>query len=310
MKILVTGGAGFQGSHLSEKWVHDGHEVTILTTYSEEAQKNVEPFSDSVSIVWGSVTDSEIVEKTVRGQEVVAHLAAHVNVDESLTNPRIFHEVNIGGTINVLEAVKRNNARMIFASSCEVYGYSEGFPVVTERSEMRPYSPYAASKAGADRMCFAYHKSFGVDVTVVRPCNIYGERQKSGRGGAVIPIFSSLAAAGKPLTVFGEGTQKREYMHVKDLVEAYDLVLQRDDIEGEVLNAGSGETPSIIEIATSISEKTGASIVHKPARPGEVPGFELDSSKINGLGFSPSIRFENGLARYLEHAQDTFAPLA
>ena len=308
MKILVTGGAGFQGSHLSEKWVRDGHQVTILSTYSEEAQKNIESFSDSVSIVWGSVTDREIVEKTVRGQEVVAHLAAHVNVDESLTDPRIFHEVNIGGTINVLEAVKRNNSRMIFASSCEVYGYSEESPVVTESSEMRPYSPYAASKAGADRMCFAYYKGFGVDVTVVRPCNIYGERQKSGRGGAVIPIFCSLAAAGKPLTVFGEGTQKREYMHVQDLIEAYDLVLRRDDVAGEVLNAGTGENPSIIEIAKLIGEKTGASIVHKPARPGEVPGFALDSSKINRLGFSAGIRFEDGLARYIKQAQALVAP--
>lgn len=300
MNILVTGGAGFQGSHLSEKWVRDGHNVTILSTYSEEAQRNIEPFIEDVSIVWGSVTDNEIVQKTVRGQEIVAHLAAHINVDKSLADPRAFQDVNIGGTINVLEAVRANEARMIFASSCEVYGFSENSPIVSENAEMRPYSPYAASKAGADRICFSYYKSFGVNVSVIRPCNIFGERQKSGLGGAVIPIFCKLAAAGRPLTVFGDGTQRREYMHVEDLIQAYDLALKNQDISGESFNVGTGETPSINEIAAFISKQTGAPITHEPARPGEVPSFKLDSSKIKELGFTPNIQFENGLSRYVK----------
>ncbi len=301
MHILVTGGTGFQGSHLAEKWLHDGHQVTVLNTYSEESVRNIAPFSSDISVVWGSITDREIVEKTVRGHDVVAHLAAHINVDESLANPRVFLDVNLGGTLNILEAVRQTGARLIFASSCEVYGYAQQSPV-SESAELRPYSPYAASKAGADRMCFAYHKSFGLDITIVRPCNVYGERQKSGLGGAVIPIFASLATAGKPLRVFGTGAQRREYMHVKDLVSAYDLVLQRGDLKGAVVNVGTGETPSIKEIAEFIGEKTGAAIINEAARPGEVPGFELDSSLIRSLGFSPKVRFWDGFSSYLSMA--------
>ena len=299
MRILITGGAGFQGSHLTQRWTEAGHEVTVLNTFSAQANHTIRCISKNVSVVWGSVTDSEIVQKTVRDQDVVAHLAARINVDESLVAPRSYLEVNVGGTLNVLEAVRQSEARMIYASSCEVYGLAEESPV-TEQSEMRPHSPYAASKAAADRMCFAYRKSYGLDVTIVRPCNIYGERQRSNRGGAVIPIFVSRALSGKPLKIFGTGAQRREYMHVKDLVEAYDLVLQRSDLSGAALNVGTGETPSIKEIAQFISDRTGVSTVHDPPRPGEVKGFRLDSRLIRSLGFSPRIKFWDGLATYLE----------
>ena len=231
MRILITGGAGFQGSHLAERWSGSGHGVTILNTYSEEAARNIRAVSADSEVVWGSVTDNEIVEKTVRGHDVVVHLAARVNVDESLAEPRAFADVNLDGTINVLEAARRWGSRVVFGSSCEVYGASDGLPV-PETAPLRPYSPYSASKAAADRMCYAYHMSYGLDVTIVRPSNVYGERQKSGRGGAVIPIFSSLAAAGKPLTVFGTGAQTREYIHVSDLVAAYDMIVGRGDLAG------------------------------------------------------------------------------
>lgn len=299
MRILVTGGAGFQGGHLVERWVQDGHEVVVLNTYSTEAQENIASVSKDISLVWGSVTDREIVEKTVRGHDVVVHLAALINVDDSIARPPSFVDVNLGGTLNILETVRRTGTRLIYASSCEVYGYARHSPV-DEHAELRPHSPYAASKAAADRMCYAYHKSYGLDITIVRPCNIYGERQKSGRGGAVISIFARLAADGKPLRVFGTGSQRREYMHVKDLVEAYSLVLRRDDLAGAVLNAGTGETPSVNEIARFISDKRGVPITNEPARPGEVPGFALDSSRIRQLGFTPQVRFWDGLSSYLE----------
>ena len=299
MRILVTGGAGFQGSHLVEKWTGDGHEVTVLNTYSEEADRNLASIAKDVSLVWGSVTDREVVDKSVRGHDVVVHLAARINVDESVASPMSYVDVNMIGTSNVLEAVRLTGARMIFASTCEVYGNAEETSV-SEDASLRPHSPYAASKAGADRMCFAYHMSYGLDVTILRPCNVYGERQKSGKGGAVIPIFASQAADGKPLTVFGSGTQRREFMHVRDLVTAYDLVLQQSQLAGIALNVGTGDTPSIREIANVIASKMGVSIVNKPARPGEVRGFALDSAKIRGLGFAPQVGIWDGLASLLE----------
>jgi dTDP-glucose 4,6-dehydratase len=284
-----------------ERWVKDGHTITVLNTLSEAAKANVSTFERDVTLVWGSITDREIVEKTVRDQDVVVHLAAHINVDESLATPRNFVDVNVAGTMNVLEAVRATGCRMIFASSCEVYGYSVKSPV-SEGAEMRPYSPYAASKAAADRMCFAYNASFGTNVVIVRPSNVYGERQKSGRGGAVIPIFANLGASGKPLTVFGDGKQRREYIHVRDLVKAYDMILHNTDIAGKVFNVGTGDTPSIGEIAEFIGLRTKVPVINQPPRPGEVPGFELDSSAINSLGFQPDISFWDGLEAYLQQS--------
>lgn len=300
MKILVTGGAGFQGSHLVDQWIEDGHQVTVLNTYSDAGRANLaRAVERGCTVVWGSVTDPEIVGKTVRGQDVVVHLAARVNVDESLRDPRAFAHVNIEGTLNVLEAVRTNGNRMIYASTCEVYGASTQ-AVTNEEAEMRPASPYGASKAAADRLCSAYHTSFATDVTILRPCNVYGERQKAGAAkGAVIPIFAELAAAGKPLTVYGEGKQQREYIHVEDLVRAYDLVLRREDLAGRVFNVSAGESVSVLSIAHCVSERFQVPIVHQPARSGEVVGFHLDSSQIMNLGFRPQISFWTGLEAYL-----------
>jgi len=301
MRILITGGAGFQGSHLAERLSHAGHDVTLLNTLSGDADKRVAHLRGDISIVWGSITDAEIVEKTIRGQEAVVHMAARVNVDESIDSPTDYVTVNVLGTANLLEAVRGTGTRVIFASTCEVYGSATPSPL-TERSDLRPHSPYAASKAGGDRLCYAYHETYGVNATIVRPCNVYGERQKSGQGGAVIPIFAGQAAEGKPLTVFGSGEQRREYLHVSDVVSAYELVLARDDLAGEVLNFGSGETVSIGEIAELISARTGAEVQYLPGRPGEVSSFELDSSYARSLGFAPKVAFRDGLARYLDRA--------
>ena len=297
MKILITGGAGFQGSHVAERCAKEGHNVSILNTMSDEAGRNIAALPECVSVVWGSVTDREVVQKTVRGHDVVFHLAARIHVDESIQLPANCLDVNIMGTFNVLEAVRLNDCRMIFASSCEVYG-ATGSAGVAEDAGLRPHSPYAASKAAADRLCFAYWKSYGTQVTVVRPCNIYGPRQKSGRDGAVIPIFVTKALKGEPLLVYGNGEQRREYMHVEDLVEAYHLVLGKPELAGEAMNFGTGETPSIREIAESISQMSGAKIHYGNGRPGEVAQCKLSSTVAKGLGFAPRVKFLDGLERY------------
>jgi dTDP-glucose 4,6-dehydratase len=302
MKVLITGGAGFQGSHIAEQCLRDGHDVTILNTFSEEAKRETERFRGDVSTVWGSVTDPEIVKKTLRGQDVVIHLAARINVDESIAAPSSFLHTNLTGTYNVLEGVREQACRLIYASSCEVYG-SVGPTPAGEESALRPHSPYAASKAAADLLCSAYRKTYGIDVTILRPCNIFGPRQKSGSGGAVIPIFVHRALAGKPLVVYGVGEQRREYMYVDDLVAAYKLVLDRTDLQGEVINVASGESPSIREIAEYIGERLNAPLEYGPSRPGEVMAFELDSGKAVRLGFSPKVSFWKGLRKYMRWAE-------
>jgi dTDP-glucose 4,6-dehydratase len=298
MRILITGGGGFQGSHLAQLWVKAGHDITILSTYSEESVRNLDSILGDVRVVWGSVTDSEIVDKTIRNQEVIVHLAARINVDESIADPVDFIHVNVSGTYNILQAVRRTGGRLIFSSSCEVYGASRNDPH-SEAHALNPHSPYAASKAGADRMCYAYYKTYDVDVTIVRPCNIYGERQKSGLGGAVIPKLTERAMTGNPVVVFGDGLQQREYMNVDDLVAAYDLLLDRPDLKGETINFGSGEVIAINDIAERIAAEFGVQIEYLPGRPGEVAGFDLDSTKAKELGFVPKIKFWDGLLRYV-----------
>ena len=303
MKILITGGAGFQGSHLAEALLKQGHSVTIINTFKEEKLKNIESFKDKVNVVFGSITDPVLVEKTVSGHDVVFHLAANINVDQSLKDPKSFVDVNVVGTFNILEAVRANGIRMIHASTCEVYGDGHDLKaneLLDETAEMKPNSPYAATKAGADRLCYSYYKSFGVPVTIVRPFNIFGERQKSGTFGALIPILVRKAMTGDTLTVFGDGLATRDYLHVSDLVRAYELVLETIGLEGKSINFGSGVNTSVNDIATYIAKKFNAEIKHGPARPGEVQRFPADISYAKSLGFSPKISIYEGIDRYID----------
>ena len=202
------------------------------------------------------------------------------------------------GTVNVLEAVRQTGARMVYASSCGAYGYAK--PPVTEDSDLRPHSPYAASKAAADRLSYSYFKTYGVDVTILRPCNIYGDGQKADHGGAVIPTMVGRALAGQPIIVAGDGSQQREYMHVSDLVAAYDMFLNANGLSGEVFYVGTGEIVSIKQIADVVADQLGVPVEHSEPRPCEVQGFGLKSSKARGLGFSPKVGFKEGMARYIE----------
>jgi dTDP-glucose 4,6-dehydratase len=302
MKILITGGLGFQGSHLTEHFINAGHDVTILNTYSDVSERNSKTLKDRAHIIFGSITDQTIVQKSVRGHDVVFHLAANINVDQSLKDPLSFIHANILGTHNVLEAVRENSARMIYASTCEVYGdghHLKDGELLKEDAEMSPNSPYAASKAGADRWCNAYHKSFDTDVTIVRPFNIYGERQKSGTFGALIPILVRRALSGVNLTVFGDGSATRDYLHVSDLVRAYDMVLAHPELSGKAINFASGVNTSVKDIAEYIAKKLGATIEYGPARPGEVKRFPADISFAQSLGFKPQVSIWEGIDRYI-----------
>ncbi len=298
-KILITVGLGFQGSHLTEHLLDKGYQITILNTWSEKSEKDSQVFEDKVKIVWGSVTDKEIVEKTVRGQDVVFHLAARVNVDESIQYPLEFIKANIEGTYNILEAVKENNNRLIYISTCEVYGEPTDGPI-KESNELRPHSPYAASKAAADRLCFAYYVTYGVKVTIVRPFNIYGERQKEKGFGAVIPIFVKKALNREPLIVFGSGEQTRDYLNIDDIIRAYDFVLNHPELAGETINFGTGKETSIKDIAEHIAKKLNVEVRYEAPRPGEVKGFICDFSKAKKLGWEPKVDIWPGIDRYIE----------
>lgn len=264
MKILITGGGGFQGSHLAERLLTAGHEVAVLNTRSLLSESNLAALGKPVKIFWGDARDRDFVRQSVVEQEVVFHLAGNINVDQSLQDPLLFFNNNILGAYNILEAVKSNRCRLIFVSTCEVYGDGHDpryARCLHETAELRPSSPYAASKAAADRMCFAYFKSYGVDVTIVRPFNIYGERQKGGQFGALIPILVERALHGEDIIIFGDGSSTRDYLHVSDMVAGFTLVLNTASLKGHVINFASGCNVTIKDIADYIARQLRVRVV-------------------------------------------------
>lgn len=304
MKILITGGAGFQGSHLAEKLHASGHRVTILNTLTPNADRNEERLRGKAEMIWGSITDSEVTEKAMRGKDVVFHLGARVNVDESIQDPAGTLDVNARGTLNVLEAARKNGTRMIHTSTCEVYGKPARVPI-PEDAELRPHSPYAASKAAADRMCYAYFHTYKLPVTILRFFNIYGERQKESKFGAVIPIFVSQALRGEPIKVFGTGEQTRDYVHVSDVVNAYSLVLEHPELSGEVINFGTGKGVKIKDIAEHVAKRLNGKVEYIDPRPGEASEMIADSNKAKRLlGWESKVGMEEGIDRYIAWRQN------
>ena len=338
MNILVTGGAGFQGSHLVEALVKKGHFVRILNTPSEHAKNNVKRYlmnytmDDRVEVVWGSVTDKYLLNICMRDVERVFHLGAKINVDESLKVPLDFLNINVRGTDNVLTAATAKKVEVLYASSCEAYGdniygtanvlesvlkYKADMEFVSSASiygtgskhkmdefhPLCPASPYAATKAAADRLCYSYWKSYGLKVKIVRPFNIFGPRQKDSGFGAVVPIFFKKAIENptEPLKIFGDGYQTRDYLYIDDLVRAYMLIVDEPSLNGKAINIGSGKETSVNRIAETVNQLTGRPadlIEHAEGRSGEVNSFIADTSLIERFGFKPEISFDAGMLNY------------
>jgi len=300
MKILITGGLGFQGSHLTESLLKQNHQVVILNTYSQIAQNNLNKMRKKPIVVWGSITDFELTQKTVRGQDVVFHLAAHINVDESIKYPDLVLKTNIEGSLNVMNACLKQHKRLILVSSCEVYGNPLHTNKINEEVELRPHSPYAASKAAVDRICFSYLKTYALKATILRPFNVFGERQKEDKFGSLIPILVKRAISGKNLQIHGTGKQTRDYIYIDDLIHAYNLVLNTKNIEGEIFNLGTGRETSIKEIAFYIAKKFNIDIEYVGERQGQVMRFCADITHAkNILGFEPKIDIWQGINRYI-----------
>ena len=340
MNILVTGGAGFQGSHLVEALVRKGHFVRILNTPSEHAKGNVRKYlarliaDGHVELVWGSIVDRYLLDMCMKDIERVFHLAAKINVDESLKVPLDFLDINVKGTENVLLAAASKKADMVYSSSCESYGdnlygtayilesarkYKAELEVVSsaaiygigskhkmdEYHPLCPASPYAATKAAADRICFSYARSYGLPIKIVRPFNIFGPRQKESGFGAVVPMFfkQAMDAIGGPLKIFGNGKQTRDYLYIDDLVRAYLIIAECSDFNGKAVNVGSGVETSVNDIARTVNRLTGRPsdfIEHIPGRSGEVNSFVADTTLIERFGFKPKITFEEGMKLYYD----------
>jgi UDP-glucose 4-epimerase len=305
-RILITGGAGFVGSHLTEDFVKKGYPVKIIDDFSAGNVNNVLGLFNysNFKMIRGSITDKELVAKSTTNVDVVFHLAAQINVDRSIIEPRHTFEVNTLGTLNVLDAALENDIKlMIYASTSEVYGSAIRVPM-REDHPLNPASPYAASKAAADRLCFSYYNTYRLPIVIVRSFNTYGPRQKDTGYAAAIPNFISRTLSGLPPVIYGDGKQTRDYMYVKDAVNAYQLVLEsHESLLGKAVNFGTGEEISIQELAQKIIRLVGtrATPIHVAPRTGEVKRLCADISFAKKeLNFEPRFTIDQGLKEFVQ----------
>ncbi len=328
--ILITGGAGFIGSNLTEHLLKLGYKVIVLddlsrsTTHSLRACYN---YSPNFYFVKGSILDFDIVDRLVQNSDMVFHLAAQVHWEESIDDPVSSYEINAMGTLNVLEALRRSMVRrnpsklMLYASSSEVYGTAQYVPM-DEKHPFNPQSPYAAGKASADRLCSSYHHVYNLPVVILRQFNTYGPKQMLKGYSAVVPKFVNQVLNGCPPTVYGDGTQTKDFHYISDLVDAYTLIIQNYenlDLFGEAINFGTGKETSINQLANTIIDVASEKIkghsngkmepVHLPDRPGEVMRFAADISLAKKkLGFQPKVGIKEGISRYIDWFMKEHSP--
>lgn len=263
MRYLVTGGAGFIGSHFVDSVVADGHEVTVVDNLSTGRLKNLDQSEGSVRFVQGSILDPLLVDDLVQGADVVVHLAAAVGVRLIVERPLHSFITNIKGSENVLEAAHRYRKKVLLASTSEIYGKNMHGPFKEDDDRVLGSNKiarwgYSTSKAVDEILAFAYHRERGLPTIVVRLFNTVGPRQTAAYG-MVIPNLVQQALAGRPLTVHGDGRQTRCFCHVLDVVDALKLLLDEPRAHGEVFNVGSTEEVSILELAERIIRATGSS---------------------------------------------------
>lgn len=304
-RILITGGAGFIGSHLAEELIKAGHSVKILDDFSTGSVNNILGLFNykNFNMIRGSITDKELLAKATSDVDVIFHLAAQIHVDRSIIEPRHTFDVNTLGTLDILDnAMEKRIELVVYASTSEVYGTAKYVPM-NEDHPLNPASPYAATKAAADRLCFSYYNTYHLPIVIVRCFNTYGPRQKDSGYAAAIPKFIKRALSGLPPVIYGDGKQTRDYMYVKDTVNAYRLVLKYyKNIVGKAINFGTGKEISILELTNAICELCGnkTNPIHTVPRSGEVKRLCADTSLAEKtLNFTPEYTIRKGLKEFV-----------
>ena len=306
-KALVTGGAGFIGSHLVDRLIGEGCEVTVLDDFSTGSMKNLEDSlpSRSLSVVRGGVNNREMVDSVLSDVEVVFHLASIGGTVEKLVTSSHLNSVNVNGTLNLLGcSARRGVKRLVFASSAEVYGNPARLPM-TESSELMPVSAGGWSKLLGERACFEFGASTGMKATALRYFNVYGKRSQTQPPVGVINEFAGRLLSMESPLIYGNGGHKRDYVHVEDVVTANILAASSDNSSGRAYNVGSGEYVSIETLAEMESRiLLGDNVIipldYKLARQIDIANVYGDISLIKkDLGFAPKYSIEQGLEEYL-----------
>mgnify|MGYP001588902998 FL=1 len=306
--MLVTGGAGFIGSHLVERLLADGARVRVLDNFSAGTRANLPfaaKFRGRLEVIRGDIRNGAAVERAARGARVVYHQAAMRSVPRSVKDPLGANENNVTGTLNVLEAARRCRVpRVVYASSSSVYGDRPDLPK-REEQPPAPISPYAVSKAAGEQYAAVWTRLYGVETVGLRYFNVFGPRQDpKSEYAAVIPRFILWGLKGKPLEVHGDGTQSRDFSYIDNVVEANLLAARAPEAGGEVFNVGCGDRVSLLQIVAKLEAILGRrlSLKHTPPRAGDVPHTLADLGKAKRLlGYAPFIDFDEGFRRTVEY---------
>lgn len=303
MKILITGAAGFLGSHLSEKYVSDGHVVYALDNLMNGNLNNIRTLlhKKNFKFIHDDIQREEVYSRLPNDLDAIIHLAAQIHVDRSIVNPEETFKINVNGTLKILEFARMNDVhKVLHSSTSEVYGSAQHVPM-GENHSLSAKHPYGVSKIAADRLCYTYNETYDLGVEIVRCFNFFGPRQKDTGYGGVIAIFVSRVLQNKPPIIYGDGEQTRDYMYVEDAVDAFDKVLMaKGNPARNGMNFGSGKEITVNKIAQLVIENAAVDknlkAIHVEGRPVEVQRLFADISKSNKLlGFKPKIEFEKGL---------------
>jgi UDP-glucose 4-epimerase len=307
MKALVTGGAGFIGSHIAQALLAAGHDVRILDNMTSGRQENLDACADA-DFVRGDITNAEDCARACKDRDTIFHHAALVSVQESIADPKKSFAINVQGTAHLLSAAKESGVRrFVFASSAAVYGDDPRLP---KREDMAPtpISPYGSDKAAAERLVIDAHTQWGLEGVVLRYFNIFGPRQDpNGDYAAVIPKFVSRLVAGLPPTIFGDGTQTRDFLYIDDAVTANLLAAARPEACGRVINIARGESMNLLQLLDTLQRSTGHSAppTFAPPREGDIVRSTADVSLMKQcLRFTPAVPLSEGLKRTAEYFRD------
>jgi UDP-glucose 4-epimerase len=303
--VLVTGGAGFIGSHIVDRLMNDGLEVTVIDNLSTGHLENLTAHrkKGGFHFIEGDVCDLASVKRAVEDVEVVFHEASSVGVQQSLDDPLVVNEINVKGTLNVLWASLDSGVkRFIYASSASVYGNNRRLPL-SEEALPHPTSPYGVSKLAAESYVNAFNKAYGLETVCLRYFNVYGPRQTGGDYAGVITSFMEKLAKNELPVIYGDGEQTRDFVYVGDVVEANIAAMEAKNAAGEVFNIGSGASStvnSLLQTLAKMYERT-AEPIYEPARPYEVRHSCADISKaMKVLAYKPKVPFKNGLLKLMK----------
>ncbi len=302
---VVTGGAGFIGSHLVERLVRDGNFVRVVDNLITGKRSNLAHLPpDSYTLIEASITDPAALDQAFAGADYVLHQAALPSVPRSIDDPLTTHEFNATGTLNVLIAAKNNGIkRVVYAASSSAYGDVEGEYKV-ETMSPRPLSPYGVSKLAGEYYCQAFTQVYGLETVALRYFNVFGARQdETSQYAAVIPRFVTAIMAGKPPTIYGDGTQSRDFTYIDNVVHGNLLALTAPDAPGHTMNLATGGRITLLELADKVNALLGTNIAPEfvPARKGDIKHSRASIEKAADLlDYAPIVDFDTGLARTVE----------